>query len=158
MTNENVVSIKIAPSELQNVLAKLKEIEAILKPYLIALTPEERKTIPKMSDKTQTFVEKALDYAISNPEFAPAYMNVAELQIDLKAVYDLTSISQILQPIVDNVNDTEMLSGSEAFMAALTYYNTVKHAAKSNVPSAKAIYEDLRKRFEINTSKDKKAV
>ncbi|MFN0047952.1 MAG: hypothetical protein ACKVOU_02375 [Cytophagales bacterium] len=156
MSNENVVSIKIAPADLQNIIAKLKEVETILKPYLIALTPEERKTIPKMNDKTQPFVEKTLDYAQSNPEFAPSYMNVPELQIDLKAVYDLTSISQILEPLSNNVNDTEMLSGSEAYLAALTYYNTVKHAAKMNVPSAKAIYEDLSKRFEGQGVKTKK--
>jgi len=50
--------------------------------------------------------------------------------------------------LCDNLPDTEMLSGSEAYVAALTYYNSVKQAAKMNVPSAKAIYEDLRKRFE----------
>ncbi len=156
MSTENVVSIVIPPSELQQVLFKLQEISTILKPYLIALTPEERKTIPKMSDKTQPFVEKALDYALSNPEFTPAYMSVPELQIDMKAVQDFTAIMQLLQPICDNVSDTEMLSGSEAYLAALTYYNSVKHAAKSNVPSAKAIYEDLSKRFEAQKAKGKK--
>lgn len=147
-SNENVVSIVIPPGELQQVIWKLQEINQILKPFLIALTEEERKTIAKMGEKTQPFVEKALEYAQSSPQFAPAYMSVPELQIDMKAVADLTSILQILQPLCDNVNDTEMLSGSEAFLAALTYYNSVKHAAKVNVPSAKAIYEDLKVRFE----------
>jgi hypothetical protein len=148
MSAENVVSIQIPPQDLATVLAKLQEVSAILKPYLVALTPEDRQSLPKMSDKTQSFVEKALDYAKSNPEFAPAYMNVAELNIDMLAVYDLTSILQLLQPLCDNVNDTEMLSGSEAYVAALTYYNSVKQASKMNIPSANAIYEDLSKRFE----------
>lgn len=148
MNKENVVSIQIPAADLATVLKKLKEINDVLKPYLVALTPDERKQIAKMSDKTQPFVEKVQDYAKSNPEFAPAYMNVAELNVDMKAVYDLTSILQMVQPLCDNVNDTEMMSGSEAYTAALTYYNSVKQAAKMNVPSAKAIYEDLRKRFE----------
>ena len=158
MTTDNVVSIVLPPAELQNVLLKLQEISTILKPYLIALTPDERKTIPKMSNKTYTFVEKALDYAHSNPEFAPAYMSVSELQIDLKAVGDLTSILHLLQPMCDNVNDTGMLSGSEAYIAALTYYNSVKHAAKMSVPSAKGIYEDLKKRFEGQGVQAKKTI
>jgi hypothetical protein len=33
-------------------------------------------------------------------------------------------------------------------VGALSYYNSVKQAAKVNAPEAKAIYEDLRKRFE----------
>lgn len=156
-SNENVVSIVIPPGDLQQVIFKLQEINAILKPYLIALTPDDRKTLPKMNDKTEPFVTKALDYAKSNPEFAPAYMSVPELQIDMKAVSDLTSILQLLEPLCDNVNDTEMLCGSEAYMAALTYYNSVKHGAKMNVPSAKGIYEDLKKRFE-KTSSPKSAV
>ena len=101
-----------------------------------------------MGDKSIAFVEKALDYAKSNPEFAPAYLNIPELQIDLRAVQDLTAIWQLLEPLTNNVNDTEMLSGSEAFQAALAYYNSVKHAAKMNVPSAKAILDDLKKRFD----------
>jgi hypothetical protein len=156
MPSENVVSIQIPPVEMQEIMTKLQEVSAILNPYLIALSPEERKTIPKMNDKTRPFVEKTLDYAKSNPEFAPSYMSVPELQIDMKAVYDLSNILQLLEPMLDNVNDTEMLSGSEAYVAALTYYNSVKHAAKMNVLSAKAIYEDLSKRFEGQGVKAKK--
>jgi len=40
-----------------------------------------------------------------------------------------------------------MLAGSEAYVAALSFYNSVKQAAKLNVPEAKTIYEDLKKRF-----------
>lgn len=54
--------------------------------------------------------------------------------------------------ICENVNDTEMISGSEAYVAALTYYNSVKAAAKRNVPSSKAISDDLKKRFERSKS------
>ena len=104
--------------------------------------------LPKMSDKTQPFVAKVMDYAKSNPEFAPSYLNVDESGIDMKAVHDLAAILQVVQPLCDNLNDTEMMSGSEAYKAALTYYNSVKLAAKLNVPSAKAIHEDLSKRFE----------
>lgn len=148
MRKENTVSVAIPANDLADVIAKLKEINGLLKPYLVALTPDERKQIPKMSDKTQPFVEKVLDYAKSSPEFAPAYLSVDGLGIDLKTFHDLTSIMQVLQPLCENLGDTEMTSGSGAYTAALTYYNSVKQAAKMNVPSAKAIHEDLRKRFE----------
>ena len=74
--------------------------------------------LPKMSDKTQPFVAKVMDYAKSNPEFAPSYLNVDELDIDMKAVHDLAAILQVVQPLCDNLNDTEMMSGSEAYKAA----------------------------------------
>jgi hypothetical protein len=48
----------------------------------------------------------------------------------------------------DNLRDTQMLAGSDAYTAALAYYNSVKQAAKMNVPNAKTIQEELGKRFE----------
>ncbi|MFN0048317.1 MAG: hypothetical protein ACKVOU_04265 [Cytophagales bacterium] len=55
---------------------KLKEVEAILEPYLIALTPKDRKTIHQINNKTTPFVKKVLDYALCNPKFVLAYMNL----------------------------------------------------------------------------------
>ena len=43
--------------------------------------------------------------------------------------------------------DTIMLCGSEAYKAALAYYNSVKQGAKMNVTAAASIYSDLKKRF-----------
>jgi hypothetical protein len=147
MPKENAVSIQIPAAELKKMLDAFKIIESVLKPYLIALTPEERKQLPKMSDKTVPFVEKTLDYAKSNPQFAPAYMSIPELKIDIEAVYTLTQVARPLDQLREGLSDTTMLAGSEAYIAALAYYNSVKQAAKMNVPGARAIYDDLSKRF-----------
>lgn len=155
MSNENIVSIQLPEKDLQKVLESLKTINEVLSPYLLALTPQERQNLPKMSDKTFPFVEKSLEYCKSNPEFAPAYMNIEELSIDLKAVEDLTQIYRIVEQLSEGLNDTIMLSGSEAYTSALTYYNSIKQATKINVPKAKAIFEDLKKRFEGQGKKEK---
>jgi hypothetical protein len=148
MTAENRISIQLKPENLAKVLALLAEVEAILQPSLIALTPDERKELPKMSDKTTPFVEKAMEYAQAYPQFAPAYVSIPELKIDLDAVTDLTSVIRPVELLHNNLNDTILLSGSEAYIAALGFYNSVKQAAKMNVPNAKGIYDDLKKRFE----------
>ena len=152
MSNENTVSIQIPKEDLKKVMQHFKAIDEILKPYLVALTPEERKTIPKMSDKTISFVEKVMEYAELNPQFAPAYLNVPEMKIDLEAVGDLSPMLKTAEQLCGNLSDTTMLSGSEAYVASLAYYNSVKQAAKMNIPNAKAIYDDLSKRFERNKS------
>jgi hypothetical protein len=147
MPAENNISIQIPAETLSKVKANLQECAELLKPYLIALTPEDRQNLPKMSDKTMPFVEKVLDYAATNPEFAPAYLSVPELKIDMAAFNDLMSLLQLAEPLCDNLRDTQMLAGSEAYTAALAYYNSVKQAAKMNVPNAKTIQEELGKRF-----------
>jgi hypothetical protein len=157
MANENLVAVRINPEDLRKITEALKVVEDTLKPYLIALTPEERKKNLKMGDKTTPFVEKIAEYAKSNPEFVPAYMNVQNLEIDLKAVNDLTLFLRPTEQLASGINDTILLSGGEAYSNALMYYNSVKQAAKNNIPSAKIIFEDLKKRFEkIKAKKDSK--
>jgi hypothetical protein len=126
MPKENAVSIQIPAAELKKMLDAFKTIESVLRPYLIALTPEERKQLPKMSDKTVPFVEKTLDYAKSNPQFAPAYMSIPELKIDIDAVYTLTQVARPIDQLREGLGDTMMLAGSEAYIAALAYYNLSK--------------------------------
>lgn len=52
----------------------------------------------------------------------------------------------------DGLDDTVMEAGGESYIIALSYYNSVKQATKMNVPGAKSIYEDLKKRFEKTKS------
>jgi hypothetical protein len=125
----------------------LNVANTVLKPYLVALTPAERQELPKMSDGTAPFVQKTLEYAQTNAGFVPAYIDVKELKIDFDAVEALAQIFRPVEQLYFNLNDTMTLSGSEAYVASLAFYNSVKQAAKINVPGAKAIAEDLRIRF-----------
>ncbi len=150
MSQENNISIKISPEDVAAVQNALQTIETTLRPYLIALTSEERRQLAKVSDKTMPFVEKALDYARVNPQFGPAYLDVNELKVDVDAVYSLTQILRPIEQLNEGLNDTIMMAGSEAYTGALAYYNSVKQAAKINVPGAKSVHEDLSKRFISN--------
>ncbi|MDX2303983.1 MAG: hypothetical protein NW226_14345 [Microscillaceae bacterium] len=154
MANENLVSVQITSEDLKKVTEALKIVEDTLKPYLIALTPEERKKKLKMGDKTIPFVEKVSEYVKSNPEFVPAFMNVQQLEIDFKAVSELTLVLRPSEQVTNGLKDTILQSGGEAYSQALMYYNSVKQAAKNNILSAKTIFEDLKKRFEKIKSKN----
>jgi hypothetical protein len=147
-STENIISIEIPESDVKLVLEYLYKIQEVLKPYLIALSPEDKRKLLKMGDKTVSFVEKTLDYVKSNPEFVPIYMDVKEFEKDTTAVKSLIAMLNPAIQIEQGLNDTEMLAGSEAYTAALIYYNSVKQAAKNNIPNASAIYDDLSKRFD----------
>jgi hypothetical protein len=49
--------------------------------------------------------------------------------------------------LMENIDDTAMCAGSESYQAVLVFYNAAKQAASNDVPGAKAIYEEHRKRF-----------
>lgn len=148
MAIENRLSIEIPEAELTAVMEHVKSAREILAPFLIALTPEERMTIPKMSDGSRPFVEKVMDYVQSEPSFLPRFVPVEEMQKDWKSNKAIDSVYKSAMLLCNDLNDTMMLAGSEVYEASLAYYNSVKVAARMQAPNAKGIYEDLKVRFE----------
>lgn len=130
----------------------------ILAPHLISLTPDERVQLPKMGDKSIPFVTKGLEYLKVSGTPVPPYVNPVELEVDINAFETLRQIRQVAQPIVDMLDDTMLLCGSEAYVSVLAFYNYLKGAAKMNVPGAKSILEDLSTRFPSRPAKKEAAV
>jgi hypothetical protein len=52
-----------------------------------------------------------------------------------------------IQTVSEGIDDTVMVAGSEAYQAALVFYNAVKAAAAQDIPGAKGVYDDLKARF-----------
>jgi hypothetical protein len=147
MSQKNEIAVVIPAAELENINNLLAQLKTALAPYIHGLTKSEIGAIAKMGDKTVAFVSKVKDYTTSNPEFVPNFLNVADFIIDVNAVNALSPVAKSTKQISDDLNDTLMLSGNEALLAALTYYKSVKFNASEGVSSAKTIYEDLKKRF-----------
>ncbi len=147
MSQQNLVAVNIPAAELQNISKLITDLQTALAPYVITLSADDRKSLLKMSDKSVAFVNKIVDYSTTNPEFIPPYLSVADMKIDVDAVTQLQPLFKLVQQVADNLDDTVMLSGSEAYTAALLYYNSVKQAMKGNVPNAKTIYDDLSQRY-----------
>ncbi|MGD9488602.1 MAG: hypothetical protein AB7W47_11310 [Calditrichaceae bacterium] len=148
MAKGNLVSIEISDADVQTINGALQTLKETLKPYISSLTPDDRRELPKMSDRTVPFVSKTLEYAESNEQFAPAYMNVAELNKDVKAVETLTQFFRQVEDVYKQLDDTIMLAGSEAYVASLAFYNSIKLASRMSVPGAEPIYRDLKERFD----------
>jgi hypothetical protein len=128
-------------------LSTINAALAVLAPYLLPLTPAERHDMPKMGDKTLSFVEKAQDYAHQYPSLCPSYLNVAEFDIDMTDATGLRKVHVTARQLSDNIDDTVMIAGSEAYQAALLFYNAVKTAAAQDILGAKEVYDDLKTRF-----------
>ncbi|KAA9332379.1 hypothetical protein F0P96_12970 [Hymenobacter busanensis] len=137
----------IPAAVLQKVQAALDVVKTELGPYLVSLTPEQRKTMLRMADKTVAFVQKTTDYATTSPAFVPAFVDVAELKQDAAALTVLAPIHQQLEQLALDTDSTMMTAGSEAYGNALTIYNSIKFMAQNKQPGAQAAYDDLRQRF-----------
>jgi len=143
------VSAYIDDSTKQEIINRLNEISRHL-PFLINLTPEERRAIPKMGDKTIAFVEKAIEFIKANPQLVPPYVDVNELERDFKLAVQFRDIVTLIDSLSEKISDTYLAAGSEAYITALAFYNSVKSAAKMNVPGTDTIADELSERFEKN--------
>jgi hypothetical protein len=140
------ISATLSDADRDKILADLKDAWNLL-PFLINLTNDEKKALPKMGEKSVSFVEKSLDYAQANPKLVPPYLDPAELQKDVGLVKQLNPIYELLNQLYDALDGTYTAVGSEAYVESLSFYNTVRDASKRNVPGAGAIYDDLQARF-----------
>jgi hypothetical protein len=115
--------------------------------FLINLTTHERQALPKMGSATQSFVSKAMEIADNNPQFVPPYVNLPAMRKDYDLAVRLQGIEMQLASLHEKVSDTNLAAGSEAYVTGLTIYNSLKAAAKVNIPGAKALAAELAERF-----------
>ena len=153
MSNENRISVMIPEEALSMAMQHFVSGAQIMTPYLINLTPEQRKELPKLGDKSTAFVIKGIDYLHTPTSPIPSYVNVPELEIDFKLIEDLRKLLQVIMPTIDMIDDTMTLAGSDTYMSVLAFYSYIKGAAKLNVPGAQTIYDDMSERFSHRTAK-----
>jgi hypothetical protein len=147
MPQENLFDLNLSAADLQAVQDAIQVLTTKLGPHLISLSVETRRELPKMGDKTLAFVRKAREYAQNHPDLVPGFLSLALFDNDLRGVDTLSNMRRALVPLSANLEDSLMLTGSEAYQAALVFYRSVKAAALSDTPNAKAIYADLSERF-----------
>ncbi|RAI86966.1 hypothetical protein [Algoriphagus yeomjeoni] len=145
---ENRISISIPPAELQQVRDAFATINTIMGQYFAELSKGKAKHLARMSDGTLPFVQKATEFAESNPQFNPPFLDVVEMRKDLEAYIQLKPFFVAAEQLQDDFTNTSTLAGAEAYDQARIFYNSVKYAAKMGIAGAQALYDELRKRYE----------
>jgi hypothetical protein len=139
-----IVTATLANEDIEAILAALKTVREKL-PFLVGLSPADRRRLPKLGLRSQTFVEKALDLAEHHPEVMPRCLDVAAARQDLALFTALHPILQTLNSLQELVQDTQMLAGSEAYGSARLAYLSAKQLGKGM--GLTAIVDDLARRF-----------
>ena len=80
--SENRVSASLGDAEKTALLGAIANLKSSL-PFLIDLTPEERRALPKLGDKSRAFVSKALEVAIQNEDILPRSFDLEEFKRDV---------------------------------------------------------------------------
>jgi hypothetical protein len=152
--SNNIHQASIPADVLAEALGKLGEVKELLAPFAVTLTVDQRQSLPKMGDKSLPFVEKAHELALLNPQLLPAFVSQDDFTVDFTDAHNITPLAVTAQQVQQVIDDTRLLAGSEAYQAALSFYNSVKQATKQNVPGAKAVYDALKARFAGTTRRN----
>ena len=128
---DNHISATLSQADRQAVLDAVNTIRAKL-PFLIDLSPEERKALPKMGDTGRGFVAQALEVAEQNPDILPRSFDVSEMRKDLELLNALLPVVTAFAQLNELLDDTYTEVSSEAYASALLVYQYVRAAGKGS--------------------------
>jgi hypothetical protein len=72
--------------------------------------------LPKMGEKTLSFVEKAYEFARQNPTLCPQYLDMYLFDIDFADAHGLWTLLNTATQLQENIDDTAMCAGSESYI------------------------------------------
>ncbi len=147
MSQENLISFTLTEEKSNEVDTAINTLENVLVNALITLRKKERVSLVKMGPGNYPFVKDCYGHMLKSHEHTPSYIDSEEMRIDIEAYEKLGLLYNKIEEIRSAIDDSIMLSGSEALTAALAYYKYITGASQSNVPGTKSIYENLKKRF-----------
>lgn len=142
----NRLNTVMANADIDAVKKSIKDIYGSM-PFLIGLTTDERVTLPKISENNKVFVGDSINALVNNAPMLPSYLNVADIKSDLTLYEQLDELEMLALQLVEKIQDTRMLCGSEAYASSLAAYRLFEAAASAGIPGADAIYNALKQRF-----------
>ena len=148
MSQANQIEVRIPETDVIAIKAAIETLRSTLLPHLKTLATKDRRKLLKMGDKTVAFVQKSFEYGKQYKNLVPGFLEMKAFEADIAAITQMQEMSRALAPLCEALDDSLMLSGSEAFQGALMFYQNVKGAAKAKDPDAKLILADLSDHFD----------
>ena len=146
MPNDNRVSATITDDVKNQILVKFQEIADLL-PFLSNLGNDEKKGITTIGTEREAMDNTFNAEMAAHPDLVPSYVDKEELARDRELRADLLELMQRAEEIRDALEDTAHEAGSDVLMAYLSFYNSVKQAAKRDVAGANTLYSNLSRFF-----------
>lgn len=121
-------------------------------PGRAALTKEEKDALTHM-DKEEPFIMKVLHEAEANPELVPPGFDLDELRRNVELIKAAQMILDPLKKLVQKLEDSALVAGSEAYVPSLFLYNVMKSASKYSKKTSKTAFIHQRNLLRKDLSK-----
>lgn len=147
MALDNLIQVSFSEEEQARIDAALSEIEAVLSGKVINLTPKQRQQHGRVAYEMETWVNKAYGHMQQSPQLVSSYIDMAEHSADLAAHQILNPRIGRMKTMLQSMDDTALLLGTDIYNNSIAFYRSLREAAKSNAPGATTIYADLKQQF-----------
>ena len=124
---DNRIDAEFDKAQQAAALKALADLTAAL-PVLHDLSPDDRRHLFKLGDKSRAFVDQALVAAQQFTDALPRSFDVDQYARDVELYRALEPIHARLRDLFERVDDTRMLVGAEAMEGSrAVYYHTKGH-------------------------------
>lgn len=141
---QNLLSLTLGDETLAAIDAALDSLEAAFI-GLIALTPEQRRSLSRMGDKSEAFCRQTLAALTQNPQILPPSYDLPEAQNDLATLDRLRPRLMRLRRLTERADDSATALGSDVMQAALEGYAMLKVSGRGQ--GLEGLREALSARF-----------
>ena len=126
---QNIISLSFTDADLTAIDEALALLEENLAP-LSGLSPEVRRGLVKMGDKSEAFCRETLMVLAQNTHLLPPSFDLADAQNDLAQLEKLRPRAARLRRLLEKADDGETALGSDVMSAALEGYALLKVSGK----------------------------
>lgn len=141
---QNLISLTLTETDHAAIADALSTLESKLS-GLISLSTDERRSLNKMGEKSETFCRRTLVAMSDNAGLIPADVDMAEAQRDLAQLDALRPHIARLTKLLGRAEDSEMALGSDVMVTALEGYALLKVLGKGS--GLDALRKDMSARF-----------
>lgn len=127
--NNDLVKGEVSAEQLQGILDLVSQIQKQL-PFLIDLNANDRRSLPKLGDKSRAFVDQGLVLATQNSGILPRNFDIEEYRRDVALVRQLEPLVLAVGQLAGRLEDTLLAAGSDAYSQTLLVYQAAKLAGK----------------------------
>jgi hypothetical protein len=127
--NQNLISLSLDDNAFSEIDAALATLEKHFSGFL-KLSPDERRNLAKMGDKSEAFCRQTIMVAGQNIQNLPPSMDFAEALSDLSNLDKLRPRLHRLRELLTKGDDTEMALGSDIYTFSLDAYALLKVTGK----------------------------
>lgn len=150
--DQKLISLDFDEAALAAIDAALDALEAQLD-GLIDLDADQRRSLPKMGDKSEAFCRQTLNLLALNPQLVPPGLGLAQAERHLSLVDVLRSRAHRLQRLTGRVQDTDIALGSDVMRVSLEGYALLKRMGRGS--GLETLRQDIGARFGRRASRAK---